>query len=349
MKRFFSAVILIITIVALYSTTFAQPKPDHAIVQDGVGFLTLTEEGDTLPASWYSPAYIFSMVHDSAHRTHFTFTECKKNGSLLKLLTWNHGTRVHEAAELISFNSRTENFAVKPGDTISFYRELAWINAITSQMLLSNYYSLDTLEMIVYLVNVIDGSPLARLDSIGILPCLTPGMPRIYGERPIMALVSYVVPPSIDADSALVGITVRAQGAGQYHFIRADQVAIGLSNRLNQAEWLEYLAAYSPAYSKRSIDELTRTSGDEGALLQVSSTPGSPRDLRITFTGPRNAGRTTIAIYDEVGSLVFYPYDYRTDETESETSYRVPGIGAYFVTLAHNGKIVKTQKTIITR
>ncbi len=110
-----------------------------------------------------------------------------------------------------------ESFAVKPNDTIGFYRELAWVNAITNQMILLNRYAFDTLGTLVYPVNVADGSPLGRPASIGMCPSLAPGMPRIYGQCLIIVLVFYMILPSIDVDSALVGITVRVQGAGHYH------------------------------------------------------------------------------------------------------------------------------------
>lgn len=342
----------LIIFAAFHSVTTAQvgagPKPTAVYIQDSI-LISLVQGGDTLPAFWVSPSYEYLMSYDPTCQTEFVFTECKKNGALLKLLAWNHNRRVHAPAELMSFNSRTANFLVQAGDTISFYRSMSWVNPATKRMDTNNYYALDTLEMIAYLVNAADGSPMAQLDSIGVLPRLTPGMPTIYGARPIMALVSYVVPPSFDGDSALVGITVRARGAGPYHFIRRDGITGGMSERLKDAWWQGYLNAYGAVYAKRSVDELMQASGHEGAVLKVSHVPGSPRDLRIAFNGPRNGGYTAVALYDESGELVFYPYNSRTDATPSETAYRVPRSGAYFVTLAHNGTLVKTQKIIITQ
>lgn len=174
-------------------------------------------------------------------------------------------------------------------------------------------------------------------------------MPVIYGMRPILALVSYVVPAALDSDSVLVGITMKARGSGSEHFLRKDAVTMGLSERLKDAETQVYLAALSSMYTKRSIDELVGALGSGSALLTVSALPGSPRDLRITFNGPGDGGLTSIAIYDESGSPIFSPYSSNTGRNAMETSYRVPASGAYFVTLAHNGRIVKTSKIIIAQ
>lgn len=353
MIRFCGPVMLaLITFVALHVTTIAQvgvgTKPTSVIIQDSLD-MSLIFDGDTIPPSWVAPSYEYLMSYGATCQTEFMFTECKKNGELLKLLSWNYNRKVHAPAELMSFNSRTTNFLLHAGDTISFYREMKWVNPGSSRMDTNNYYALDTLEMITYLVDAANGSPLAQLDSIGVLPRTTPGMPTIYGARPIIAVVSYVVPQSLDGDSALVGGTVRARGSGPYHFIRRDGVTGGMSERLKDAWWQGYLSVFGSIYAKRSVDELMQASSQEGAILKVSNVPGSPRDLRIVFNGPRDGGYTAVALYNEAGELVFYPYSSRTDATESETAYRVMESGAYFVTLAHNGRIVKTQKIIIAR
>jgi len=345
-----AVILYLATFAALSATAAAQigtgAKPTSVVIQDSLE-MSLIFDGDTIPPSWVAPSYEYMMSYGATCQTEFIFTECRKNGELLKLLSWNYDRKVNAPAELMSFNSRTANVLLHAGDTISFYREMSWINPTNSRMDTNNYYALDTLEMIVYLVNAEDGSPMAQLDSIGVLPRTTPGMPTIYGARPIMAVISYAVPPSFDGDSALVGITVRARGSGPYHFIRRDGVTGGLSERLKDAWWQGYLNAYGSVYAKRSVDELMQASGREGPVLKVSNVPGAPRDLRITFSGSPDGGYTAVAFYDEAGALVFYPYSSHADEGRLETAYRVPRSGAYFVALMHNGKIVKTQKIII--
>ncbi len=350
MYGYYAMMLAFVTSVALSATAAAQvpgqSEPGYVVIQDSIKFSLLQLSGDTLPASAFAPSYEYVMAYEPTSRTNFTFTECKKNGELLKLLSWNYNKVVHAPAELMSFNSRTVNFLVRAGDVISFYRDMDWYSPANNRQDTNNYYALDTLEMITYLVHADDGRPLVQLDSLGILPCTVPGVPTIYGSRPIMAQVSYVVPSALDGDSVLVGITVRAKGSGPYHFMRRDGVTIGLSEQIKDAQVQQYLATIGLMYAKRSIDELMQASGEEGIMLNVTSIPGSPRDLRITFNGPRGRGQTTVAIYNESGEAVFYPYNSRTDEAQSETTYRAPSSGAYFVALVHNGRIVKTNKII---
>lgn len=86
-------------------------------------------------------------------------------------------------------------------------------------------------------------------------------MPVIYGARPVIALVSYVVPGSLDGDSVLIGITLRAEGAGPHNYLRHDGITVGLSEILKKADVQEYLAAFGPMYAKRSIDKRMKKSG----------------------------------------------------------------------------------------
>ncbi len=343
------AVMILINIAAFNPAVFAQTQASQSYVTiQGQLTLLTHHNGNITPASWYAPSYSYEMVYDPACRTQFTFTECKKNGKLLKLLSWNYNRLVHAPPELMSLNSRTENVLVRTGDTISFYRELEWYNPQTNRMDTSNYYALDTLDMAVYLVRTIDGKPFL-LDSIGILPRTNPGMPTIYGNRPIMALVSYVVPPALNGDSVFVGITIRARGSGPYYFTRMDGVTVGMSERLKNARYHEYLSSFGLVYAKRTLIELTQATGSHDAVLRVSRTAGSPNNIHIVFSGPLDGGCTAVAIYDESGNLVFYPYTSRTDGKQSETMYKAPASGVYFVTLTHNGQIVKTNKIVIAQ
>lgn len=237
-----AALLVVFTTCATAQTA----NPAHVIIQGSVGVFN----PDGFPASWYAPSYQYAMIYGATSRTDFIFTECKKNGELIKLMTWNHRKTISAPAEVISYNSRTVNFQVHAGDTISFFRSMGWYNPTTSHQDTNNYYALDTLEMIVHLVSADDGRPLAQLDSIGVLPRTIPGMPAIYGMRPVLALVSYVVPGALDGDSVLVGVTLRAEGAGSHNYIRRDEVTLALSESLKNAPVQEYLAAFGPIYSQ---------------------------------------------------------------------------------------------------
>lgn len=327
----------------------AQSVPPYVTIQDSVHLLRIVG-GDTIPASWYAPSYQYEMVYDPYCRTDFIFTECRKNDEMLKLRSWSNRRLVHAPAELLTFNSRTENFQVAAGDTVSFYRSLDWYNPVTFRQDTNNYYSLDTLEMIVHLVKAADGTPI-QLDSIGILPRVPAGIPVIYGQRPIMAHVKYVVPPALNGNSVFVGVTVRARGQGAFNFLRLDAVTVGESERLKEARYVDYLNLYdgfrihNGAYARRSINELTRSSEKIGVPLSVMNVPGAPRDIWITF-GTRDKP-ATLALYDGSGRLVNSWPDVRTTGSEAVITYRVTTAGTYFVALICEDVIVTSTKIIV--
>lgn len=322
-----------------------EPPPlPYATVQDTVHLLRIFGN-DTVPAAMFSASYDYEMVYDSICHTNYMFTECKRNGSAVNLLHWEYERVVHAPAEYLTYNSRTADFPVHAGDTISFYRELRWYDPLGRRQDTNNYYALDTLDFSVHLVRTSDGAPLALLDSIGVLPRLLPGAPDIYGSRPIMALVEYVVPSAGPADSAFVGVSVRARGSGAHDFTRQDLVTIGVSERLKKAYYQDYLDIYGRVYGKRNVDELASVSGARGARLSVR---GEGRSIRIGFTPAPDGAWTAVALYDASGNLVFYPYSGRSAEPELNLEHRLSGSGAYFVVLQHGGRVVKTEKITIS-
>lgn len=342
--------IAFIALICAYPTAIhAQSALPYVTLQDSLHLLRIVG-GDTIPASWYAPSYQYEMVYDPYCRTDFIFTECKKNGEVLKLRSWSNGRTVHAPAELLTFNSRTENFQVAAGDTVSFYRSLDWYNPSNQRQDTNNYYGLDTLEMIVHLVKVANGAPI-QLDSIGILPQIPAGVPVIYGERPIMALVKYAVPPAWNGASVFVGVTVRARGQGAFHFLRLDAVTVGESERLKEARYVNYLSTYdglrvhNGAYARRSINELTRSSGKTGAPLSMMCAPGIPRDVRITSSAQITPA--TLALYDGSGRLMASWPDIPTGGRETAVTYRVPAAGTYFAALMYADMIVTTAKIIV--
>lgn len=321
----------------------SQPLP-YATVQDTLHLLRIFGN-DTVPAERFSASYHYEMVYDSISHTNYMFTECRKNRSAVNLLHWEYNRMVHGPAEYLTYNSRSADFLVHAGDTISFYRELRWYDPIRSRQDTNNYYALDTLDFSVHLVRTSDGTPIALLDSIGVLPRVVLGAPEIYGARPLMAVVEYVVPGAIPGDSAFVGVTVSARGSGIHDFTRHDMVTIGVSERLKRAYYQEYLDIYGRVYGKRTVDELAVAAGLAGARLAVRA---DGKLLRIGFTPAPGGGWTAVAIYDAAGNLVFYPYSGRSDDRELNLQHRISGDGVYFVVLQHEGRIVKTEKITIT-
>ncbi len=332
------------TVLETSAQEIEPPPLPYATVQDTVHLLRIFGN-DTVPAGMFSASYEYEMVYDSISHTNYMFTECKRNRSAVSLLHWEYERVVHAPAEYLTYNSRTADFPVRAGDTISFYRELRWYDPLQHRQDTNNYYALDTLDFSVHLVRTSDGAPLALLDSIGVMPRLLPGAPDIYGSRPIMALVEYVVPSAGPGDSAFVGVTVRARGSGAHDFTRQDLVTIGVSERLRKAYYQDYLDIYGRVYGKRNVEELASGNGAQGARLSVR---GEGRSIRIGFTPAPGGAWTAVALYDASGNLVFYPYSGRSAEPELNLEHRLSASGAYFVVLQHGGRVVKTEKITVT-
>lgn len=345
-KRLCRAAIVVLALAAVHNVVYAQvglPAPPDSLwvtIQDTIRMCRIVG-GDTLPASMISPGYRYQMVYPPYSSTYYAVSECKHNGEVLKLATWVHNRRVHAPAELLTFNSRTEYFPVVAGDTISFYRGLRWIDPSNNRQDTTNYYSLDTLDMVMHLVRVSDGMPI-QLDSLTVLPQVPAGRPVIYGERPIMALVRYRVPSIFDGDSVFIGITVRARGQGAYHWIRRDVITTGASAKLTSAGVVAYLnlydrMRYGGAFERRNVEDLTRAV-NQGGHIQV--VPVDSRSVRISVALSDMPGAQAV-IYDAVGRLAA-----RGDG--SEFVFTAPAAGTYYAAIVANG-VISSATTIIIK
>ncbi len=339
----------------------AQPQPEHGVpgqpvpepwerpdlwihIQDSVWIFRYSDGNRLAPIGdeRASASYFFTMSYDSTSRVSYLFTEPKVNGNRIRLLHWKDKRVVNAEAAYLSFNSRTDNFPVTVGDTVSFYREMWWINPLTRQQGPNNYRALDTLRYSVWLVRASDTQTVALLDSMTIMPSPQPGPPTIYATQPIIAVVRFVVPTSIIGDSMFMGVRVEAQGPGQFHFTRRDDFTVGRSKILNRSQ--EYLMRYSHVLGKRPAEDLTGHE-DPASTLRVETVNQS--EIRISFSG--GAGGTRLVIYDQDGNVIAYPYATSAAAGTRAASYRFLSSGAYFVALEEEGRIVATCKVAITQ
>lgn len=347
-KRLCRAVLAVFALASVHCVVYGQDPlsvplpvlPDSLFVtiQDSIRVYRIAE-GDTVPASWFSSGYAYEMVYPPYSSTRYLLTECKHNGELLKLAAWVDGRRVHAPAELLTFNSRTEYFPVVTGDTVSFYRSFDWVDPSNSFQDTSNYYSLDTLDMVVHLVRVSDGTPI-QLDSLSVLPQVPAGVPIIYGERPIMALVRYAVPSEFDGDSVFIGVTVRARGQGAYHWMRRDLITVGESTRLTDAYYIEYLNLYDKlrhggSFERRNVEDLARAVNRDG-YIRVA--PIDSRSVRISMALSGMPG-AQVVVYDAAGRLAM-----RGDR--DGFVFAAPAAGTYYAAIVADGVI--SSATIIT-
>lgn len=307
---------------------------------------TITLSGaDTVPRGWFSASYEYTMVYDPACRAHFLLTEWKRNGARLRLPNWQSRRIVHSHADILGFNSRTDVFPLVAGDTLSFCREFEWANPVTNRQDTNNYFAADTLDFAVELVRRSDSTRIALLDSMGVLANTAPAAPVIYGMRPLIAKVSYVVPSSIAGDSAFMRLRLYARGSGQYHFVRRDGVTIGFSQSLNDPRTLNYLAIFGKVFTKTTVNGLEAAPQSPARLTVTAG--GAAREITVAFSCAPDGGETAVAVYDITGRLIFSPYTSPASSGERTLVHRIPGGGVYFVALYHNGKLVRTQKVTL--
>ncbi len=320
-------------------------RPDLWVNVNNAVWMYRVSGRDTFPAAHFAPSYMYAMAYDSTSRTEYLFTECRRNGNLLTLLHWKDKRVVHADARYLSFNSRTANFKAADGDTVSFYRELTWYRPGTREQSLMNYYALDTLDFTAHLVRASDLMPVALLDSVGVLPCTPVGHPTIYGTRPLMALVRSAVPASAVGDSLFIGISVRARGDGAYFFTRADGITVGVSKRLSDPFYQEYLTLYGSAYAKRDARELidlANRNPEAADGLTVAHDGGR----RVTITAPARGQSSAVAIYDAAGNLLFVPRFTGIGE-RMRAVYTFTTGGMYLIALTIDGSMVDVKKVVV--
>ncbi len=224
----------------------AQQDTMQIEIQDGVFVRRVINHGaDTLPLNAnIAAAYIFESEYDSTCRVQYTFTECRINAMRPRLATWKFRQQITAPVSALTDSSRTDPFKVVAGDTITFYRELMWYDPKTGRQDTDNFFSSDSIDYVVELVRWTTGHRVAMLDSLGILARSAPGAPTLYGMRPVMAKVAYVVPRSLDGDTVFVRVRPYVRGHGVGTLVRCDGVGVNRSDALALPFWQAYLSVY---------------------------------------------------------------------------------------------------------
>lgn len=306
---------------------------------------------DTLDPLEIAQGYVVEMLGDSTCATRYTWADCRINNTAWRFHKWHGSSKrgVSTAANLLSWNTRTTPVTLHAGDTISFYRALEWYNPQGHTQQAEGYISHDTLCYSIEMIRAADSARILKLDSMGVMPSLSPGMPVIHGGRPIMALVTFVVPPSLNNTTAYLRLHLYDRGNGDYFFERYDRVRLAPRRSLTSPEWLYYLQTWgvmSGSAAKQVLD-VSPASGE--GRLDVRNDHGR---LEISFTRSPDGRSTGVAVFDLQGRLLFYPYlspSGSTDGGEESVTYSPEGAGVYIVGLLHGGTLVRTQKITLTR
>ncbi len=325
----------------------ATDRPDlYVDIQDGYLFFRVTGT-DTVPADRVSAAYQFEMVYDSTTRVNYTFTECKLNSQRLRLKGWIADKLITGPMDRLIDSSRTDAVQLSTNDTVSFYRELRWYNPITHHQDPNNYYALDTLDYSVELVRNSDGQRLALLDTIGLLARPVPGVAMLYGSHPVLAHVKYIVPPGLNEEMAFIRIRLKARGDGDYHFMRLSDYTTGLSRRLLDPYFVDYINVFGGVLSKPAVQLGQPARTDESAELKVVTMDNGM--ISVTFGSGMHTGGLSVNVFNERGELIFTPFASAMPVKDNTISYQVPYSGVYFIALLKDGAILRTQKVVTTK
>ncbi len=317
-------------------------------IQDGY-LIRKTDVSGTLinPAKIISAAYQFEMVYDSTSRVQYLFSECMYNGVRPRLI-WRNDALHSASTEMMSDSSRTDNFKIVPGDTVSFYREFSWYNPMNHRQDTNNFMSLDTLDYAVELVSAATTHRLALLDSFGVLPQLIPGVPTFYGSHPIAARIRYLVPSTIPTgDSVFVRVRLYARGDGYFLPIRYDTKTIGSSFALAKGVLDTYLSLYGGSLSKRPVPELEQDFRVAGTSLLSVQTAGSGW-IEIRIGQVEGTGPFEVLVYDAGGNVVFVPFSTRMLRGMETVTHHFSSSGTYFVALRRGGRVLDIKKITIT-
>lgn len=339
-----------------------EERPDfYTTVQDSI-IVCLIDDVDTLNPNLVSGAYTFIMPYDSICTISYIFTEPWHNGRRLDLEHWFNGRSINAHEDLMSFNSRTENFKVRTGDTVRCYRQLKWNNP-TGRIDTNSYFSRDTLGYVVELVDITTMARVALIDSMGLLPQTPPGKYRFYAHRNASAIASYVIPSWMDGDSVCMRVRVYARGPGEYYFTRYDNIKLnysigGLQHPVRMAD-LELLRKccwvpiplneqFGKAVTSGSVAPIIDWIAGDTSLLSVHQEAlGSP-DVNIEIAAAPKLGELSIIIFDAHGAALSSPFSDVVSQARV-IPYQFQSSGAYVVCLVHDGTILESQKVTITK
>lgn len=297
-----------------------------------------------------SAGFGFEMHYYDSSRTMYRVADFHQNHNRIILLSWCLGQEILGSShQILGDSSRTQSITLATGDTIRFFRELAWFDPLTMEQTPSNYLALDTLDYVVELVSTINDARLALLDSIGILRTPVRTIPIVYGALALMEKIEYVVPFSQNGISARIYIRPQARGSGPQHFGRSDRWAIGLSKRLNDSLWNAYISAFGNALG------LNRTLGDLNddnvtrVTLDVFPNPSTGR-FSISFDPAGRDEVTRVIVFNEQGQRVFIPVFMPAAKVGVQSvEYYQETPGTYFVALYHGTALMRTVKVVVGR
>jgi hypothetical protein len=329
-------------------------RPDlYQKVQD-TAWIFLVEGNDTLDRNLVSGAYDFTMQHDSTCLTSYYFTEPWHNGRILKLLHWQLGRSANIHEDLLSLNSRTEDFTVHAGDTVSFMR---WYRIFTVKLPFHHYFiSRDTLFYVVELVEAHDSARyqkrVAVIDSFGVMPRSTPGAPRFFsgGPRNVNAVLRYTVPTSLNGKRVFMRMRLHAGGSGDYYFTRTDDITTGMSLWLRDPEFIaDNQALAGDQFWKPVADhEPGRMATIASKVITIERRGAGDPSLTIRLGEALDLGHVSIVLHDAAGATIATLYSGVLANPQT-LGYDLSASGTFFISIVDGNRTLHTEKILLTK
>lgn len=325
-----------------------EERPDLWVqLQDGSHLFLVNEAGDTTHPDMVSSAYMFTMSNHPFCETTFIITEWRRNRQLLRLPDWVDERTVQARAPALSRATTTDTFTCHAGDTLSFYRELMWVDPLTFGQDSNNYFAPAALDFVVELIRDPDSTRVALLDSIGFLASPRQGPPVAHGTAPIIAMVRYVAPPELEGQRVFMRVRLFQRGTRPKQLSRTDLPTLGWSARLHDEGFESYRNALGleppPSYTPDDFE--AALTGEPEFTVVPAKRPWNA--VRVTFEAA-DSGATSIGIYDATGRPMFYPFMTPGDVGRRQVRYTFPGPGRYFVGLLYGRHLVAAREVSVT-
>jgi hypothetical protein len=279
----------------------------------------------------------------------YSATEFKKNGSRINLAVWcPEQLYLNWSEQTIADSTRTVNFTLASGDTLSVFRMLTWGDTLGTHRD-SVLYTEDTLDYVIELMRASTGTRYARLDSCGLLRCSPAGSPTYYGANELIALIKYAPPSSVPSDSFYIRIRPQARGNGANLFGRKDFLTDPMSPVLNESGLQSYLNKFPPG--KRTVrDDVQKTNYGQAEIAAVYNS-SDPRVVTLTYDvgGGDHPTPIAIAIYNMNAERQFMPFVSFGQRISGEVRHAFETTGSYFAVLISGGKVLAATPIHITR
>ncbi|MCS6808175.1 MAG: hypothetical protein RML40_06060 [Bacteroidota bacterium] len=300
-----------------------------------------------VPMSHVMPTFKFSLGYPSLESDiNIIFSEFRLNGQKIGLKNWcNNQEIIGWDEERLNSHSRTFDFSVHAGDTITFFRQLRYRHHQKSSQQHTKlpYLSLDDIAWSVELKDALTHQRIMQLDSLIIYRNLDEDMQIAFrGLRPLTSKVSASIPATQPIpERVYIQVNMFKHGPSKQQFKRRDYLVAGLLS--------EHHTAFSPQVSQSQM--LSKAYARYDRMFKLSPNP-SQGSIYLEVSGAELPKRTKetlmIHIFNSKGELITSQPLYCPAST-TQFTYTLVDNGAYFVQISSHDQILFHQQITVAR